>query len=771
MKKTLKSISIRMVAWLLAIAMVLLTGICFGIFPVSVSAAGENVTVNHPSDPVYVNYYYDVDDCDYTANSSTLHNEWSKFFDISLTCAGGYSRSGSAYVAKSGYPMQLKITGTPNYDAMHAGGTNTGNDGMHYYSYDGNGYVENHLVGSGLIIIEYLDSATDAILETQVYEGLWEKDLSVPLDLLLKYHSDEYRINVKLSYECYKYVDEKKHYWNITEETAVCLRVLTEPLPYDKSFEPSVASYYWIESDKANIEAVLEEPIRVRGVYYDTTDNPGIRLELYSHYLTINTVARDIFYEKQESPFNIWIASGTHHWWYRLENDSYIEINGEKSPLPANENGVYVLEPPVPKGAYINVKVCLNITFFYTYYEHAFGITTETANEERKCIVKYNINIPVSVSDTNQILLYDNVADDYSQTSLVLDGMVKETNTLAIVTSGQNKFTQRIERLQNNEWVSADVTESVKSAGEKLYILNSENPCEQYRVVLTDNQGKSRIETFYVIKDVEKLLELKVTNQQYNEYDTLPWVKELDDHKILCSVPELYEETVTSTPLENGGERVTKRVTIGNKADSGYLGTYYEFTYEFYIGAVDAPRLNSIKFQTNYYHVIPGNYSVEYNCKLYVFKYRDEALLFAESTTKDNYKKPSSLVQGIADKERFDLIADFMVCENATRQELIDRAGGNLEVVFVSSYYEAPIDEENIYLYGADFLYLSITDTVSVVFGQGENTVTFELQQDEELREIQMKEITKLLGYGEVQVTESFYDGTTLTYNVILLAD
>lgn len=763
-----KSTSRRAVTLLLAIIMVAGSGILFDFFTIVANAAESNY-IDENGSTLNTDYYYDKDDCDYTANSSTLHNEWSKFFNLSLVSEGNYSQSGYTYTASGGYPMRLKITGTPGYLSMHANGVNNGNDGMHHYSFDSNGKVNDYSVGSGLIIIEYLSSA-GGVVSRQVVDKLWERDLSMPIDLFLKYHSNDYSVRVKLCYEVWKYQDGKPYYWNITQVSNT-FKVLAKDIPYDKSFSPSITNYRYLTDDYTNTEKALEEPIYIKGVNKDTTDNAGIRLELYSKYLTINAAAGGVFYDKTEGT-DLGIAASRHHWWYNLEKDSYIEINGVRSPLIANSSGFFVIEPPVPESSYINITLRANVKFHYTYYEHVFGIKTESANEEYKGYVQYSIRVPISVSDTNQVLIYDTASDsaDYSQIPLVIDGMVKESNTIALVSSKYNTYTSVIQRYSGGSWETANSTESVVSSAVKTYTLHGDNPCEKYRVVLTDNQNNSRIVTFYVITDSENLLDLKLTNLQYNSIDNLPWVKDYTDHIITTAIPELYNESVVSIQLDTGGTKVTKKITIGNKSGENYIGNHYEFIYEYYVGEVDAPRLNSIKLQTNMYHIIPENYSVEMNGKVYAFRLREEALLFTESMIKDSYSRPTSLVDGMADKDKFNIHANVMIYKNSSRQELLDRASGNLEIIYVASYCQPPLDDK-IYLYDSDHLVLSITDTVSMVCRYGNQEIIFNLDSEEEHREVYMNELSKELGYNEVQITEFFYDGTALSYRIYLQAN
>ena len=174
-------------------------------------------------------------------------------------------------------------------------------------------------------------------------------------------------------------------------------------------------------------------------------------------------------------------------------------------------------------------------------------------------------------------------------------------------------------------------------------VFNCVESIEKYCVTVTDNDGVKNSREFYVVSDLENAVSLTLSHEQYNAINNLPWVKELSDHKTSCLFPELLTETIEQTPVANG-TKVIKKITLGNSQNGYHIGDRHDFIYEFYVGAVAAPRLNSIKFQSAKYHVLPESYSVKESSKIYAFKNYEDARSFVASLIKSNYTDRKSVV-------------------------------------------------------------------------------------------------------------------------------
>lgn len=739
----------------------------FGFADTTAFAAEANAAIS--SAPLATDYYYDSDNGSYKTSSSVLHNEWSHFFDLSLVNVGGFTKNGSTYTAKSYSPMSLKIDGTWNYNAIHNSGANDGNDGMHHYSYDSNGYVNGNLVEGGLVIIEYYTSS-GTIYSIQS-ENLWQRDLSVPIELPLTYHNG-IKIRVKLCYELWKIQDGKTLYWNITEYSEPFYLTTAASL-YTKQVSPS-ASYTYVVDDEANIKKALYKPLTIIGLNKATSADPTIRLEVQSDYLSPRaTDARSRIYTGHDE-INALFTAKYWDWWYNLLYDeSFIEIDGKRSPLVITPEGLQVYSVDAPATSSISVRLHISIEYNFTEYMHIFGITAIDNRDTQKGYIDYYYSVPISMSNVNDgaIVFYDDIitGKDYSNVSLIENGMVRSNNTLGIVsTSKINQYSVKVEKWENSTWRHAKNSEykttTPSGTNNRKIVFNCIEPIEKYRVTVTDNNGAENFREFFIVSDLEEVVNLTLTHEQYNAINNLPWVKELNDHKISCLFPELITETIEQTPISNG-TKVIKKITLGNYQNGYYVGDRHDFLYEFYIGEVAAPRLNSVKFQSAKYHVLPESFSVKESSKIYAFKNYEDARAFVASLLKSNYAKPTSLSQGIQDKVAFDSDIESRITHNHSQGELIEQANGNLEVIYVATNAQAPLDEQ-ILMFENDFWGLSKTDAVSISFQNFNGNCTFAYTYGKKLT---ASIIANKLGYNEqIQVTEHFYDGTSLSYTVMI---
>lgn len=733
------------------------------------TAFATEVNSRASSASLAIDYYYDSDNGNYKTSSKILHNEWSHFFDLSLVSASGFTKNGSTYTAKTYSPMALKIDGTWNYNAIHNSGDNDGNDGMHHYSYDSNGYVNGRLVEGGLIIIEYYTSS-DTIYSIQP-ENLWRRDLSVPIEIPLTYHNG-IKIRVKLCYELWKIQDGEKKYWNITEYSEPFYLKTSEAL-YSKHVSP-VASYTYIEDDETNIKDAILKPLTIVGLNDATSANPAIRLEIQCDYLSTRaTDGRSRIYSGHDE-VNFWFTAKYFDWWYNLiYEESFIEIAGKRSPLIITSEGLQVYTFDSPSTSSISIRLHISIEYNFTEYMHFIGITTIDNHDTKKGYVDYYYSVPISMSNVNDgaIIFYEDITTgtDYSNVSLIENGMVRFNNTLGIVSASKtNQYFVKVDRQENNAWRQAKNDEykitTPSGSHNRRIVFNCVEPIAKYRVTVTDNDGVTNSREFFIIFDLENAVKLTLTNEQYNAINNLPWLKELGDHKILCLFPELLTETIEQEPVSNG-TKVIKKITLGNCENGYYVGDRHDFIYEFYIGAVAAPRLNSIKFQFAKYHILPESYSVKKDTKVYVFKNYEDARSFVASMLKSNYAKPTSLSQGIQDKVDFDSNIENRITHNYSQRELIEQANGNLESIYVATNAQAPLAEQ-ILMFDDDFWGLSKTDAVSISFQNSNGSCTFAYTYGKKLT---ASFIANKLGYGQqIQVTEQFYDGTSLSYTVVI---
>lgn len=714
-------------------------------------------------------YYYDSDNGDYKTSSNILHNEWSHFFDLSLVNAGGFTKSGKTYTANSYIPMSLKIDGTWNYTAIHNSGENDGSDGMHHYSYDSNGYANGRLVEGGLIIIEYYTSS-GTIYSIQP-ENLWQRDLSVPIEIPLTYHSG-IKIRVKLCYELWKIQDGKTLYWNITEYSEPFYLNTSVPL-YSKQVSPA-AYYKYVVDDETNIKNALFKPLTILGQNSATSADPTIRLEIQSDYLSTRaTDNRSRIYSGHDE-INAWFTAKYFDWWYNLiYEESYIEVAGKRSPLIFNSEGLQIYTFDSLSTSSISIKLHISIEYNFTEYMHIIGITAIDERETQKGYVDYSCNVPISMSSINDgaIIFYEDITSEtnYSNVSLVENGMLRSNNTLGIVsTSKINQYSIEVEKQENGVWRRAKSSEytmtTPSGTNNRRIVFNCIDPIEKYRVDVIDNDGKKNSREFYIISDLENVIKVTLSHEQYNAINNLPWVKELSDHKISCLFPELLTETIEETAVPNG-TKVVKKITLGNRMGDNYIGDKHVLTYEFYIGTVAAPRLNSVKFQSAMYHLLPESYSVKEGTKVYAFKNYEDARAFLASLMKSDYSKPTSLSQGIRDKASFDKDIEQRIVHNRSQQELIDQANGDFEAIYVATNAQAPLDEQ-ILIFADDYWGLSKTDAISISFLTSKGSCNYSYTYGKTLM---ASVVANQLGYGEqIQVTEQFYDGTNLSYTVVI---
>ena len=761
-----KRIKRSLMVAILALAATLCLVMGFGVLGTTAFADESKTTTS--SAPLATDYYYDSDNGNYKTSSDVLHNEWSHFFDLSLTNAGGFTKNGSTYTAKTYSPMALKIDGTWNYNAIHTE-NNSGNDGMHHYSYDSNGYVNGRLVEGGLVIIEYYTSS--GIVYSIQSENLWQRDLSVPIEIPLSYHNG-IKIRVKLCFELWKIQDGKTLYWNITEYSEpFYLRTVVSL--YTKQVSPS-ASYTYVVDDEANIKKALYKPLTIIGINKATSADPIIRLEVQSDYLSPRaTDARSRIYTGHDE-INALFTAKYWDWWYNLLYDeSFIEIDGKRSPLVITPEGLQVYSVDAPATSSISIRLHISIEYNFTEYMHIFGITAIDNRDNQKGYVDYYYNVPISMSNVNDgaIVFYDDIitGTGYSDVSLVENGMVRSNNTLGIVsTSKINQYSVKVEKWRNGAWSQAKSSEykiaTPSGTNNRRIVFNCVESIEKYCVTVTDNDGVKNSREFYVVSDLENAVSLTLSHEQYNAINNLPWVKELSDHKTSCLFPELLTETIEQTPVANG-TKVIKKITLGNSQNGYHIGDRHDFIYEFYVGAVAAPRLNSIKFQSAKYHVLPESYSVKESSKIYAFKNYEDARSFVASLIKSNYTKPKSLSQGIQDKADFDSNIECRITHNYSQRELIEQANGNLELIYVATNAQAPIGEQ-ILMFEDDFWGLSKTDAVSISFQNSNGNFTYAYTYGKKLT---ASTIASQLGYNEqIQVTEQFYDGTSISYTVTI---
>lgn len=721
-------------------------------------------------------YYYDNDNGKYATSNSIKHNEWSHFFNLALGSDGNYTQSGLTFTISEGYPMSLYISGTSNYYAISNNGKNDGNDGMHHYSYDSNGYINDWLVGSGRIVFEYYTG------ETTVYkvlsEGLWERDLSVPIEIPLKYHTG-IKIRVKLCYELWKYENGKTRFWNITQWSET-FYLKTGSLPYNKTVKAIQSDYPKFDGDKDKIKKAVEKPLYIKGVNRSTSNNSSIRLELQNEYLATPVNAN--FYANSTS--DSWGLGGfdkqTISWWYSLRKGSYIVIDGQKSDLACNSEGIFALTLDSISSQSIEVNLHINLRYHYSKDRwNWWGANYWNANSyEKDFSIEYKSVVPLSVSNINDgaVLFYDDIAsNNYSNISLVMDEMVRSKNTLGIVsTSRINQFSIEVEKFENDGWRVATKNEYtdnlVPGTANHRIVFKTSAPIEKFRVSLKDNDSNTNSRSFYIVSDLDKALNLKLSNEQYNALNNLPWVKAIEDHQVTCIFSELLHfdsvNGLDQTKLENDSNKIIKKVILGSKVDGRFVGEYHEFTYEFYIGKVAAPRFNSLKLSATHYHILPQSYSVNENGYVYAFKELEEARAFVAKIIKNNYKKPSSLSAAISDKKLFDNEIESRIQFNESQWELIAKAQGDINKIKVATNTQAPIGEK-IYIYNDDFFALSKTDTISISLKSSQGKFISGYLSGNKLSG---KEIAKLCGYDSaISVTEQFYDGTSLTYEIIVL--